>query len=955
MLDWTKSFIEEQFPVAKISKESYTERKAGRSQILTGLGKWWGRKPLILVRAVLFGILLPVSDDKQKDKDIFLKILTMDDNGIKKRFNKKFPNISYTDKKDSTYEEKTYNHIETVEDKNGNLVDKFCSCCRPEEIDGPDEADWIEINNHLETNAHNLQELSQQLGMKRYGHIPNVGDCFSGGGSNVFESARMGCNVYGSDLNPLAGVLTWSDLNILGSTLEKLNELDKFQEEVFDATCKEIDELGIEKNEKGHVAKYYLYCNETKCPECGYMVPMLPSLVVSKKEKLVVNFEECEDKTFAIHLCKVDNLKDIDKNATIQKKSLVCPHCHKSTSIIAIRGGDEGRNLRKWKKNEFDARMNDLYLERLYAIKYINVCKKGKTIDGLRKKPGPVTDATFGTSYYTEPTIEDLNREKVVYTYLKERFEDWQSKGYIPSGIIFEGKETSRLVREKGWKYWHQLFNPRQLLFLGLLMKNALDIAKSQQEIILSALGINKIINHMAKLAIWNVQRDTGEQIFSNQALNTLNNYACRTTFSIYESWKLNLVNCNINSKNIVDIVNAKDINTNCDIWITDPPYADAVNYEELTEYFLAWDSALIKKAFPNWYIDSKRALAIKGIGETFNKSMVEVYRNLAKHMPDDGMQIVMFTHQDTRVWAELSMILWSAGLQVTAAWCIATETESGGLKQGNYVKGTVLMVLRKRITDDEAFEDELYEQVRDEVKYQIDSMHKLDDIANPDFTDGDYLLAAYVAALKVITSYASIEGVDVKYELEKARDNNEESPVTRIINQARKEAYDYLVPEGVSPIIWSKFTNEERFYIKGLAVEFNGVHTLNTFQELARGFSIADYKSMMGSIKSNAVRLKLPKEYKMNQITDTGFGSSVVRQVLAAIYISADKENVQEGVSYLRSHYIDNNEYWALRNKIIAILDFLAKVKGNQNVDYWQDVAEYIVMLRDAVRNDSL
>jgi adenine-specific DNA methylase len=41
-----KSFIETQFPVSKISKESYKERKANYSQTLTGLGKWWGRKPI---------------------------------------------------------------------------------------------------------------------------------------------------------------------------------------------------------------------------------------------------------------------------------------------------------------------------------------------------------------------------------------------------------------------------------------------------------------------------------------------------------------------------------------------------------------------------------------------------------------------------------------------------------------------------------------------------------------------------------------------------------------------------------------------------------------------------------------------------------------------------------------------------------------------------------------------
>lgn len=66
-MSYTPSFIEAQFPVSKISKESYKERKAGASQTLTGLGKWWGRKPLVLVRATILGLLMPASDDPQKD------------------------------------------------------------------------------------------------------------------------------------------------------------------------------------------------------------------------------------------------------------------------------------------------------------------------------------------------------------------------------------------------------------------------------------------------------------------------------------------------------------------------------------------------------------------------------------------------------------------------------------------------------------------------------------------------------------------------------------------------------------------------------------------------------------------------------------------------------------------------------------------------------------------------
>jgi len=67
------SFIEKQFPVSKLSKESYKERKANNGQTLTGLGKWWGRKPLILVRAAILGCLMPCSEKPKADMEIFLK------------------------------------------------------------------------------------------------------------------------------------------------------------------------------------------------------------------------------------------------------------------------------------------------------------------------------------------------------------------------------------------------------------------------------------------------------------------------------------------------------------------------------------------------------------------------------------------------------------------------------------------------------------------------------------------------------------------------------------------------------------------------------------------------------------------------------------------------------------------------------------------------------------------
>ena len=165
--------------------------------------------------------------------------------------------------------------------------DRLEYCLRPEETTLQDEQVWKEINHHLGTNAENLAELIRELGIHRFGKVPTVGDCFTGGGSIPFEAARMGLSAYASELNPLACLLTWAGLNILSLPDDEIQKLKEFQEKVFDAVAEQVEEWGIEKNEKGWMAKYYLYCNETTCPHCKARVPMAPSWWVSKKTNTV--------------------------------------------------------------------------------------------------------------------------------------------------------------------------------------------------------------------------------------------------------------------------------------------------------------------------------------------------------------------------------------------------------------------------------------------------------------------------------------------------------------------------------------------------------------------------------------------------------------------------------------------------------------------------------------------
>jgi adenine-specific DNA methylase len=222
---------------------------------------------------------------------------------------------------------------------------------------------------------------------------------------------------------------------------------------------------------------------------------------------------------------------------------------------------------------------------------------------------------------------------------------------------------------------------------------------------------------------------DVVNHVFYNQALNTFINWGLRPFSTIQPALLATTDNFVITTRTNLTTASADTTDARSDLWITDPPYADAIRYEEITEYFIAWLRKGAPEAFNKWIWDSRRALAIKGSGDSFKSEMIAAYRNLAEHMPDNGQQIVMFTHQDAEVWADMAAIMWGAGLQVTSAWYIATETTSE-LKKGGYVQGTVLLVLRKRKDGEAGYRDEITQEISAEVARQIESLTGLNDLA---------------------------------------------------------------------------------------------------------------------------------------------------------------------------------------------------------------------------------
>lgn len=1259
------TFIETQLPVSKLSKECYKERKANYSQTLTGLGKWWGRKPLILVRACILGLLMPASRDAKRDREVFLKILTMDPEGLLRRRSKFFTQKQLREelcsggefnrwakleeaireapskaRKDQLRAE--LNHFKDQLQRKYFLLlsydDKLAQCDRPEQIEGPSAEAWAEINAHFARhfaageapaaweNVASLPALIQQLGHKRFGHTPRVGDAFCGGGSIPFEAARIGCEAYGSDLNPVAALLTWAALNIVGGGPEVARRVREAQERVYAAVDQQVTDWGIEHGEidrerlavvlagEGRKtsatagdfeptvrADAYLYCVEVECPETGWRVPLAPSWVIGEKTRTVAQLvpdPERQRYDLRIKMDASDAEMAAAKEGTVQGKKIIHPALEwedkQPGTLEQARLQGHGRTpgaryhdngLRLWENDDVVPRPGDVFQERLYCIRWVAsawVEYRGEIQEVKRR-------------YYAAPTEADQQREARVLELLRERFHDWQAQGYLPSRSIEPGAKTDEPIRTRGWTHWHHLFNPRQLLVLGEFLKVADKKHEFEDEKVITLLGVHRIADYNSRISPWSptLGKELVNQVFANQALNTLLNYGTQGVCSLPSAFRVRFPDLNQSEPSFsVNPLDARRLTKACSFWITDPPYADAINYHELSEFFLGWSGGLIDRIFDSWTGDTKRALAVKGSSESFRRSMVDCYSNLAKHMPEDGQQVVMFTHQDAGVWADLALILWAAGLRVTAAWCIATETDSA-LKAGNYVQGTVLLILRRQTGDATAFLDDIYPEVEDEVRRQLDAMHDMDSrspgfqpgppkgppeaaaalhfnpdepvtisqrnlphweqegatyfitfrqadalpadkrrqiqaeraswmqlnpppwssetlaeyherfserleglldagygscvlrdpaaskivadalqhfageryelgawvvmsnhvhvivrplpghplatithswksftanqlnrltgstgpfwqeesydriirnadeyrrieryilenpqkagisvhhiasssgfqpdqpesknrleacatavavdvdvVDEPNFGDTDYQLAAYAAALRVLTGYRRIEDIDVAYELAKPRQRGEKSPVEAIIEEAVKTACDHLVPRGFDGFIWKTLGPEERFYLKGLELQSHAEFRSGAYMELARGFGIRDYSHLLGKTKANQTRLRTATDFGRKHLGDPGFGSSLTRQALFAIreVVAADHDATR-GRQWLKDEVPD---YWTHRKTLLELLRYLARLE--HVIPDWKPDAEAARLLAGAVEND--
>lgn len=255
-----------------------------------------------------------------------------------------------------------------------------------------------------------------------------VADPFMGGGTPLLEANRLGCNVIGTDINPMAAWIVREEIEALDlaayeKTANKLlahlaREIGTF----YKTRCPVTGRIDAD-------VKYFLWIKTGTCTACTKNFDLFPGYVLAEDARHpthVLVCPTCGDLNEVIDPANPGSCAcgaTLSKEGPVKRNKCVCPHCdHINSAPLHGKGPPP---------------------HRLFAIEYYN--------PDLRKRPGRL---------FKKPDADDLARAQEAQN-LWSRMRPL----FVPDDQIPEGDETNRLHRW-GYHRFRELFNPRQLLAL---------------------------------------------------------------------------------------------------------------------------------------------------------------------------------------------------------------------------------------------------------------------------------------------------------------------------------------------------------------------------------------------------------------------------------------------------------------------------------------------------------
>lgn len=662
MPEYKKKLIEVALPLEVINRESARE-KAIRHGHPSTLHLWWARRPLVACRAVLFASLV---DDPSAHVD-------------------QFP----TEDDQERERQRLFRIIEDLVKWENSTNETVIAAARAEIMRSTD------------------------------GNPPPVLDPFCGGGSIPLEAQRLGLEAYGSDLNPVAVLITKAMIELppkfaslppvnpdatakLGnagwSGAQGLaNDVRYYGRWMRDAAVRHIGHLyptvTLPSEHGGGEATViaWLWARTVKCPNpaCGVAMPLVRSFTLSSKKGRETFIEPIVDNgEIQFEIRRGTKAPE----GTVGRNGAKCVRCDSTVPLAYIR--EEGQASR------------------------LGVQMMAIVASGNRRRIYLPPDAKHTS------TAAAASPDGAPDTELPTRALGFRVQGY-------------GMARHRDLLTDRQLASLVELASLvdgarGQLLEDGADGEYANAVATYLALGVSKVANRSNMIASWMSSVECPGHMFARQTVSMSWDYAEANVLTGPSGSFLSMIDntaagleaiggWTARMPGSVDQLDAKaSVERQRFLVSTDPPYYDNVGFADLSDFFYIWLRQAAQSIYPSLFstlLTPKDAEVIasperfggdreraekhfeKGLGEFFRSSQrhsnpaypVTIYYAFKQAEGDSGAGA-----QGSTAWETMLAGLLEAGFAVTATWPVRTERAARSrARDSNALASSIVLACR--------------------------------------------------------------------------------------------------------------------------------------------------------------------------------------------------------------------------------------------------------------------
>ena len=612
------------------------------------------------------------------------------------------------------------------------------------------------------------------------GGRPKVLDMFAGGGAIPLEAARLGCDSHALDYNPVAHLIELCTLvypqkygNALATDFKKWSDLllGRLKAEIGDLyPAVRIPASGDVSNQSrlfGTAAPTdgeavqpaaYIWARTVPCarPGCSAPVPLVRQAWLRKKNGAVASIPRVEDgDKLRWRIVSGESVGNVSgQTGQTGAGQAVCVACGTPAPTAYAK----------------EMAVNGRLGESLAAV----------VVDGKRSK------------LYLDPTVSEIPNEETCTGRLAQLL---RATG-LASFDDRMNTEDSTTVAGRGWGIgrWRELYTPRQLLVLFTLVKQirtvheemlaaGMDADKAKAIVTYLAMAFSRLALCFNKFTRWSPKYQiTMGAIGDRQAIKMVYDFSeincfaktqgClpfaldRELFCIRELAKV-LQPATVTRG---DAGRLPYEDATFDAVVTDPPYYSSIYYADLSAFFYVWLRRILGDLHPEHFTlptPPKRREAVAqpsehdGDVERANQHYQDMMRRAfaeARRVLKPGAPLVcVYAHRTTEGWATLIRALVDAGLTVTEAWPVQTESGTRANALGAAALSDSIFFVSRRREDTLAvgqYETQVQPELQRIARERVTTLWA----GGRGIGGADLLMAAVGAGLAAYTRFGNVE-----------------------------------------------------------------------------------------------------------------------------------------------------------------------------------------------------